>query len=208
MNSFINILGLATGMAVVILIGLWIHDEVSANKHHKNYSSLYQVMMNMTFGGTRSTQQNLPFPLGEELKAKFPDFKGVAMCDFGGKHSLIYNEKKISRTGHFIGEEAIDMFSLNILKGNKEPLHDPYSIVLTDETAKILFGSEDPVGRTIKLDDATNLKVSAVVQKQPRNSSFTFDYLVPWQLQEHIYTNFKQTTIQTGVATAGSFLYN
>ena len=80
-NGAINILGLATGMAVVMLIGLWIHDEMSANKHHKNYLSMYQVMMHMTFGDRRSTQQNLPFPLGEELKARFPDFKGWAMCD-------------------------------------------------------------------------------------------------------------------------------
>jgi putative ABC transport system permease protein len=191
--SFINILGLATGMTAVMLIGLWIHDELSANKQHKNYSLLYQVMLNQTFDGRRTTQQNLPFPLGDELKARFPDFKGVAMCDFGGYHSLIYNEKRISRNGHFIGEEAIDMFSFDILEGEKNPLQDPFSIVLTEETAKILFGTEDPIGKTLKLDNETNLKVTAVVQKQPRNSSFTFDYLLPWQLQERIYPNFKKS---------------
>ncbi|MBN9384581.1 MAG: ABC transporter permease [Chitinophagaceae bacterium] len=189
--SFINILGLATGMAVVMLIGLWIHDEMSANRHHKNYSSLYQVMMNQTFDGHRGTQQAIPFPLGEELKAKFPDFKGVAMCDWGGDHSLIYKEKKISKNGHFIGEDAMAMFSFNILYGYKNPLHDLYSIVLTEETAKILFGTEDPIGKILKMDNATNLKVTAVVQKQPRNSSLTFDYLIPWQLQEVIYTYIK-----------------
>jgi len=191
-NSFINILGLATGMAVVMLIGLWMHDELSANKHHKNYSSLYQVMMNMTFGGRRTTQQNLPFPLGDELKARFPDLKGTAMCDFGGMHSLIYDEKKISRNGHFIGRDAIAMFSFNILKGDKDPLRDPYSIVLADETARILFGNEDPIGKTVKMDNATNLKVTAVVQKQPRNSTLTFDYLAPWHLQELIYPHFSE----------------
>ncbi|HMH24611.1 MAG TPA: ABC transporter permease [Puia sp.] len=190
--SFINISGLATGMAVVMLIGLWIHDEVSANKHHKNYSSLYQVMMNQTFDGHRGTQEALPFPMGEELKARFSDFKGVAMCDWGNVHSLMYKEKKISKTGHFIGSEAIAMFSFNILEGNKDPLRDPYSIVLTEETAKILFGSEDPIGKTLKMDNTTNLKVTAVVAKQPRNSSLTFDYLIPWQLQETIYTYIKQ----------------
>jgi ABC-type antimicrobial peptide transport system permease subunit len=192
MNSFINILGLATGMAVVMLISLWIYDELSANKQHKNYSSLYQVMMNMTFDARRVTQPNLAYPLGEELKARFPEFKGVAMCDFGSTHSLIYQEKKINRTGHFIGKEAIAMFSFNILKGDPNPLFDPYSIVLTDETASVLFGAEDPIGKTIKLDNTTSLKVTAVVPKQPKNSSFTFDYLVPWQLQEHIYPNFSQ----------------
>lgn len=184
MYSFINILGLATGMAVVMLIGLWMHDELTANKHHKNYSSLYQVMIHQTFGANRVSQKNLPFPLGEELKARFPDFKAVAMADWGGIHSLIYKDKKINRNGYYMGEEAIGMFSFNILSGNQDPLHDPYSIVLTDESAKILFGTEDPIGKILKLDNATDLKVTAVVQKQPRNSSLSFDYLVPWQLQE------------------------
>jgi ABC-type antimicrobial peptide transport system permease subunit len=189
--SFINILGLATGMAVVMLIGLWIHDELSANKHHKNYSSLYQVMMNQTFDGHRGTQVAIPYPLGEELKTKFPDLKGVAMCDWGGDHSLIYKEKKISKNGHFIGEDAMAMFTFKVLKGDKNALHDPYSIVLTDETAGILFGTEDPIGKVLKLDNATNLKVTAVVEKQPRNSTLTFDYLIPWQLQEIIYSYIK-----------------
>jgi ABC-type antimicrobial peptide transport system permease subunit len=190
--SFINIAGLATGMAVAMIIGLWIYDEVSANKHFKNYSTLYQVMMNQTFDGRRGSQQALPFPLGEEIKTKYPDFKGVAMCDWGSHHSLIYGDKKISKYGHFIGEEAVSMFSLNILNGDKNPLHEPYSIVLTDETAKILFGTENPVGKLVKMDNATNLKVTAVVSKQPKSSSLSFDYLIPFQLEEILYSYIKQ----------------
>ncbi len=190
--SLVNITGLATGMAVAMIIGLWIYDEVSANRHFKNYSEIYQVMMHQTFDGFRGTQSALPYPAGEELKTKFPDFKAVAMCDWGQPHSLVYGEKKINKTGHFIGEEAVDIFSLKILDGSKEPLHDPYSIVLTNETAHILFGNENPVGKIIKLDNATNLKVTAVVEKQPKNSSLSFDYLIPWQLQEQIYSWIKQ----------------
>jgi hypothetical protein len=190
--STINILGLATGMAVAIIIGLWIYDEVSANKNFKNYDTIYQVMMNQTFDGIRGSQKSLPYPLGEELKTKFSDFKAVAMCDWGQKHSLIYGEKKISKFGHFIGEDASQMFSLHILEGSKNPLHDPYSIVLTTETADILFGKEDPIGKTIKLDNQTDLKVTAVVDKEPKNSSFSFDYLIPFQLQESIYPWIKQ----------------
>jgi len=87
--SIINILGLATGMAVAMIIGLWIYEEVSANKNFKNYDTIYQVMMNQTFDGIRSSQQALPYPLGEELKNKFPDFKAVVMCDWGQRHSLV-----------------------------------------------------------------------------------------------------------------------
>jgi len=190
--STINIVGLATGMAVAMIIGFWIYDEVSANKNFKNYDTIYQVMMNQTFDGVRGSQQALPYPLGQELKNKFPDFKGVVMCDWGQRHSLVYGEKKISKFGHFIGEDAASMFSLNILEGSKDPLHDPYSIVLTKETAGILFGKEDAIGKTIKLDNQTDLKVTAVVDKEPKNSSLSFDYLIPFQLQESIYPWVKQ----------------
>jgi len=190
--SLINISGLATGMAVVMLIGLWIHDETSANKHHKNYSTLYQVMMHQTFDGHRGAQQALPYPLGEELKANYSDFKGVAMCDWGNDHSLMYKEKKISKFGHYIGEEAMAMFSFPIVEGDKNPLHDPYSIVLTEETAKIMFGSEDPIGKILKVDNLSDMKVTAVVKKQPKNSSLTFDFLLPWQYQEANFSWIKQ----------------
>ena len=190
--SFINILGLATGMAVAMIIGLWIYDEASANRHFKNYETLYQVMMHQTFDGVRGSQQALPFPIGEEMKNKYPDFKAVAMCDWGQTHSLIYGDKKISRYGHFIGEEAINMFSIKIFDGDKNPLHEPYSIVLTSETAKILFGNENPIGKIVKMDNQTNLKVTAVLEKQPKNSSLAYDYLIPWQLQETIYSWVKQ----------------
>ena len=190
--SFINIAGLASGMAVAMIIGLWIYDEASANRHFKNYETIYQVMMHQTFDGVRYSQQAMPFPLGEELKNKFPDFKGVAMCDWGSSHSLVYGEKKLSKYGHFLGEDGVSMFSLNIIEGDKNPLHDPYSIVLTQETAKALFGNDNAIGKVIKLDNETNLKVTAVVSAQPKNSSFTFEYLIPFQLQESIYTWIKQ----------------
>jgi putative ABC transport system permease protein len=190
--SLINIAGLATGMSVAMIIGLWIYDEVSANRHFKNYDTLYQVMMNQTFDGVRYSQQSLPYPLGEELNNKYPDFKGVAMCDWGQHHSLVYGEKKLSKYGHFIGQEAVNMFSIKILDGDKNPLQEPYSILLTDETARILFGKENPIGKMVKFDNNTSLKVSAVVEKQPKNSSLSFDYLIPWQLQETLYDWIKQ----------------
>jgi putative ABC transport system permease protein len=191
MYSIINIAGLASGMAVAMIIGLWIYDEVSANTHFKNFNTLYQVMMYQTFDGKRGAQTALPYPIGEELKSKYPDFTGVAMCDWGQEHSLVYGEKKINKYGHFLGEDGIDMFSIKIINGDKEPLRDPYSIVLTEETAKILFGTADPIGKAIKMDNSINLKVTAVVPKQPKNSSLSFDYLIPFQLQEIIYSFIK-----------------
>jgi putative ABC transport system permease protein len=190
--SFINISGLALGMATAMLIGLWIYDEVSANKHHKNFSTLYQVAMHRTSDGTRLTNWGVPLGLGEELQNKFADFKAVAMCDWGGEHTLTKGGNRINKYTHFMGEEAVDMFSLNILEGDKNPLHDPYSIVLTDETAQVLFGHANPIGKIIKMDNAYDLKVTAVVSKQPKSANLQFDALLPWALQERMNPNIKQ----------------
>ncbi len=84
------------------------------------------------------------------------------------------------------------MFSLNILSGDKNPLHDPHSIVLTEETAKALFANENPLNKIVRLDNTVDLKVTAVVSKLPKNSSLSFDYLIPFQLQESIYPWVKQ----------------
>jgi len=189
--SLINIGGLAVGMAVAMLIGLWMYDELSTNKHFKNYDSISQVILHQTNNGETSTIWTTPYSMGDELKSKYSDFKAVAMCDGGGTHSLEYIDKRVTKSGFFIGEDAVNMFSLNILYGDKNPLHDPYSIVLTEETAEILFNTTNAVGKIIKLDNAHDLKVTAVVTKQPKNSSFTFDYLMPWQLQQSIYPDTK-----------------
>ncbi len=192
--SAINIGGLAVGMSVAILIGLWVWDELTANKHHANYDSIYQVKMHQTFDGHRGTQDALPYPMGDELKNKYPDFKAIAMCDWGSNRSLAFENNKYLKDGHYIGEQAIDLFSLKVLNGDKNPLQEPYSIVLNDETAKTIFGSQDPIGKTIKIDNATNLKVTAVVAKQPKNATLQFDYLLPWLLQEKIYPEIKNNT--------------
>ncbi len=185
--SFINVFGLAVGMAVAMMIGLWINDEMSANKHHANYATLYQIKMHQTFDGKRGTQDAIPFPMGEELQTKFPDFKAVAMCDWGSTRSLVVGNQKFLKFGHFIGQDAIDMFSLKVKNGDKEPLKEPYSIVLTEETAEALFGKQDPVGKVVRVDNTMNLKVTAVVEKQPKNATLQYDYLMPWHLQEKIY---------------------
>ncbi|GAB4016941.1 ABC transporter permease [Spirosoma koreense] len=186
--SAINIAGLAVGMAVAMLIGIWIQDEVSANKHHKNYETLYEVKMHQTFDGHRGTQDAIPFPLGEELRTKYPDFKAVAMYQRSeGGRSLMVGNQKFVKQGIFIGEDAIDMFSLSILNGDKAPFKEPYSIVLTDETAQAIFGVQNPIGKIIRLEDKADLKVTAVVAKQPKNATLQFEYLLPWRLQEKLY---------------------
>ena len=186
-SAFINIAGLAVGMAVAMLIALWVNNELSANQHHQNYQTLYQVMMHQSFDGERSSQVAMPYPLGAELKAKYPDFKAVAMCDWGEKRALVAGNRKFLKKGHYIGAEAIAMFSLPILSGDKNPLQDPYSIVLTEKTAQAIFGKQNPLDQIIRVDNVVDVKVTAVVAEQPQNASLQFDYLLPWDLQIKLY---------------------
>jgi putative ABC transport system permease protein len=153
-------------------------------------------MMHQTFDGHRGSQTALPYPMGEELRTKYPDFKAVAMSDWGGGHALAVGNQKFSKTGHFLGKQGVDMFSFEILKGDKSPLNDPYSIVLTDELAQIIFGDKDPIGKVLKLDNTIDLKVTAIVAKQPKNASYQFDYLIPWDLQIKLYPYLQEAQTQ------------
>src|ERR1700761_8689087 len=123
-SSVINIGGLAVGMAVAMLIGLWIWDELSFNKYHKNYDSIAQVMQNMTYNGEVNTENAIPIILGTELHKNYRDnFKYIVMSSFGYTHILSFGDKKVSRTGYFMENDAPKMLSLKMVKGTDEGLN-------------------------------------------------------------------------------------
>lgn len=166
--SAINIIGLATGMAVAILIALWIWDELSYNHYHANHQELAQVMTTQTFNGETGTGQAVAMPLGAELRSKYgSDFKSVSMASWNFGHILAVGDKKISSTGMFAEPVFPKMFSLRILKGNINGLKDPSSILLSASIAKALFGNGDPMNKTVKVDNKTDLKVTGVYEDLP-----------------------------------------
>ena len=102
MYSFINIVGLSIGMAVAILIGLWIYDEVSFDKNFKNYDRIAQVIQNVTNNGEIQTWEQVPYPLAEELRQNYgSDFKHIAMAVNWSEHLVIYNDKKLKQNGGY-----------------------------------------------------------------------------------------------------------
>ncbi len=114
--SAINIGGLAIGMAVAILIGLWIYDELSFNKYHKNYDRIAQVMIRGNFNGQRFSSAALPRPLEQELRAKYGrNFRQIVMSRWNEGHILSAGDKKLSQTGRFMQEGAPEMLSLKML---------------------------------------------------------------------------------------------
>jgi putative ABC transport system permease protein len=170
--SAINIVGLATGMAIAILIALWIWDELSFDNYHKNHHRIAQVMTTQTFNGHTGTGEAVAMPLGTELRNKYgSEFKAVSMASWNFGHILGVGEKKISSDGMWVEPVFPTMFSLNMLKGSISGLNDPSAVFLNASVAKILFGSTDPMGKTIRLDNQFDFKVAGVFEDFPKNTT-------------------------------------
>jgi len=180
--SAINIIGLATGMAVAILIALWIWDELSYNNYHRNHQTIAQVMTTQTFNGETGTGEAVAMPLATELRNKYgSDFKAVSMASWNFGHILGAGEKKISAEGLWVESVFPTMFSVNMLKGNINALKDPSAILLCSTLAKTLFGSNDPINKTVRLDNRFDFKVAGIFEDFPRNTSLYYTkLLIPW----------------------------
>lgn len=171
--SFINIAGLALGMAVAMLIGLWVYDELSYNKHQENYNSVAVVLQNNTVDGNVETWSTQSYQLGPELRDKYENsFKYVVMSSFPINSILSDDEKTFTVRGSFMEKEAPELLSLEMLAGTRSALDDPTSILLSASVAKSFFGGEDAIGKILKIDNSVNLKVTGVYRDIPDNSSF------------------------------------
>jgi ABC-type antimicrobial peptide transport system permease subunit len=184
--SAINIGGLAVGMAVAMLIGLWIYDELSYNTHHENYDRIAQVMQQQTSNGHIFTQKAIPAPLDAELRSKYgSNFKHLAMATWPDSRILSYGDKKITRPGNYMGVEIPEILSLHMLKGSRNGLKEKASILLSATTAKSLFGETDPMGKLINIDGKADVRVTGVYEDLPFNTEFhELTFIAPWELYE------------------------
>ncbi|SDT67048.1 ABC-type antimicrobial peptide transport system, permease component [Mucilaginibacter mallensis] len=186
-HSFINIVGLSVGMAVAIMIGLWIYDEVSFNKDNPNYSRIAQVVQNVTNNGEVQTWTNVPYPLAEELRKSYgSNFKYVVMSAGTGNHILTLGDKKLTEWGCYFEPQAPELLGLKMIEGSRSALNDPTAVLLSQSTAKAYFGDADPMNKMLKIDSRDNVKVAGVYQDFPDNSDFSgFAFLATWQTYLH-----------------------
>jgi putative ABC transport system permease protein len=183
-HTFINVTGLSVGMAVAMLIGLWIWDELSYNKNFDSYDRIVQVWQNQAFNGVVSSQTAIPIPLGYKLRDDFKrDFKYVVLSTWTYKHIMAYGDKKLNQSGNYMQAEAPDLLTLKMLKGTRSGLKDPSSVMLSASLAKALFGDADPMFKTVKIDNQWNVKVTGVYEDMPHNSDFRdLGFVAPWDL--------------------------
>ncbi len=182
--SIINIVGLAAGMAVAMLISFWIWDEITFDNYHTNHKQLAQVMT--TFFNDKNEQQTataIAIPIANELRTRYAsDFKNVSLASWNYSHVLGIGEKKISGTGLWVEGNFPAMFSLKMIEGNRNALNDPSSVLLSSSIAKALFGNASAINKTVKLDNKNDFKVAGVYEDLPHNTTlYDAKLLLPWK---------------------------
>src|SRR5258708_5864033 len=186
--SALNIVGLATGMAVALLIGLWVVNQYSYDRFLSNYGQAYAVEVNYTnsHDGTH-TQDQVAIPLADVLRNTIPGIKYVAeadLVDFPG-HDFLVGNKKLLVNGGTVAPDFLKIFQYPLVKGSvNSVLKDPYSIVIDESTAKSLFGYDDPINKTIRIDNQHDVKVTGVMKDFPSNTSMQFHFLMPFSYAE------------------------
>ncbi len=196
--SFINVAGLALGLASFLMIFLYVENELSYDKFNKNYEDVYRVVGD---GYART-----PASLAAALKNDFPEIRNTARIAKTGKVLMSMGEKRFYEENGFLGDPSIlQVFTFPLISGNpNKALMEPLSILLTQETAKKYYGSENPIGKVLRYDDKYDLKVTGVLRDVPANSHFHFDFLISMSTANDIYgkdflTNTLNTTVYTYV---------
>ncbi|HEX9972049.1 MAG TPA: ABC transporter permease [bacterium] len=179
--SLLNVIGLAIGMAVCILILLWVQDELSWDRFHKNGNQIYRIISEDRSGGNLFRFAGSPSPIGPTLIEEYPEVENFTRVQSGWSGWYLHSGEKIFMQERLACADPsfFEIFELPFIKGDpKTALNDRYSIVLTETLAKKCFGNEDPMGKIVQMSD-TDLKVTGVMKDIPHNSHLQFDYIFP-----------------------------
>ena len=182
LHSVINIAGLSVGMAVAMLIGLWIWDEVSFDHWHANHSHIVEAMETQFNNGQASTSGQVAIPLRAELATRYGSyFTKLVLATNNNELLLSAGDKKVSQFGMAVQPDFVSLFSLKMLQGSPDALKDPSSIVLSHSAAIALFGAGDPMGKNVDIDGRMTLKVAAVYEDLPVNTTLSSArFLIAW----------------------------
>jgi len=180
--SFINITGLAIGIACCLIIFLWVQNELGYDRFHKNAGELYRIFQESPQGEKVFRFTSTPSGLGPLLKEQYPEIVDSVRhtptrWDIG-RENIFFRESVA-----LVDESFLEMFSFTLLEGTPQAaLEDPYSIVISEEMREKYFAREDPLGQTLRVGESLDLNVTGVLQDIPKDSHLRFDCLVPFKL--------------------------
>ena len=186
--SLINILGLAFGLACALLILLWVQDELSFDRFHEHAERLYRVEEDQYYSGEVYHVNVTPYPSGPVWKDEIPEIEDACRYQWPSGMLFTYGEKAFYEGGCVaVDSTFFDLFNYEFLHGNKATaLTEPYTTVLTEETAEKYFGDENPIGKSLSVNNQFEFTVTAVLRSIPKNSINQFDILVPFDYLQEI----------------------
>ena len=146
MSAFINIGGLSIGMSIVILIGLYIWDEVTFDHYHLNHRTLAQVMTNQRYNGQTETMSRVAVPSADALRTRYAGtFDHVSLVSRSkADHIVVCGDKKLSQSGFWVEQDFPEMFTIDMIEGQRNALSDPSSLLISRSAATALFGDTEP----------------------------------------------------------------
>jgi len=190
-SSFINISGLAIGLAACLLLLLYVSYEWSFDKQGKGIDDVYQVLINFedANGEVTGTGTTTPNTIGPSLQQNYQEVRSMCRVDGYGEPKLIANkENSFKKRSRFADAAILQVFEYDFIYGDKKTaLAAPNNVIVTESMARLLFGTADVLNRAVRFEDSIDLKITGVIKDLPENSSIQFDYLLPWTLYESLY---------------------
>jgi putative ABC transport system permease protein len=185
--SIINITGLAVGLAVSILLLLWVNDELSYDRFNAHAASLYRLSPKFGDGANPTIWDATPAPMAVYAKKEIPEVENACRITEDWSVSIFeYQGKKITEWHNCqVDPSFFSMFTYPLIKGNPQhPFKDAHSVVLSETTAKKFFGDEDPIGKVLKADDKKIYQVTGIMKDMPDNSSIQYNMVFNFQMLE------------------------
>ncbi|WP_200979333.1 ABC transporter permease [Echinicola sp. 20G] len=187
----INLIGLSTGLACVLLIYLWVNDETKMDKFHENHDRIYQVIEHVEFSDGVQTFIETSGPMAELLADEMPEVEYAASSippDWFGKHLLTVGEKNLKAVGQLVSKDYFNIFSYPLIQGDKDQvMADPNSIIISRELATNLFGTtENVVGEAVEFEHDRTFQVSGIFENVPSNSTLQFDFVLSTEASKEI----------------------
>lgn len=183
--TLINVGGLGIGLACCMILLLYVNYEWGYNKQFDNHKNTYVVYQNVPSSGKIFSWAWTPNVMAQEVREKIPGVKLASRSTYPSSNLITYGDKKIKETGVFTDPYFIKILNYKFIKGNPNAvLRNVNSIILTKNFSQKLFGTEDPINKTVKLANTELLKVEGIIEDVPANSSIQFQYLMTWALYE------------------------
>jgi putative ABC transport system permease protein len=187
--SIINIVGLGSGMAIALLIGLWITDEVGFDHYAADHSRLAQGMVIQYGGGQIYNGTVVATPMGQALRDKYPGlFKRTALVHGAGDRLYAIGDKRLRAATITAQQELPSMWSFHLVRGSIDALKDPSTILISQSLATALFGDSDPFGKVARVDSEFEFRIGGVYEDLPVNTSFYgVKAILPWSNRANTY---------------------